>query len=243
MPDKKGRGLLMVFADVPAEVEEEFNRWYDEEHIPERLSIPGVLNAARYVAVRGGPKYLACYELSEATAWYSDAWQYHLNNPTEWSQRMSPGIVATVYIRNLYKLIHPGDVPEETAQADMSPALLVGRMAVPAEVEAQFNNLYNHDRLPQTKGIPGYIRARRFEAIMGEPKFITVHEMGSVEVAGQPGVAGLGRCRVGYLAGHDSPADGPCWGISRRVHADSPADFIGETDTAIQGSKRVFPKP
>ena len=186
MPNKKGRGLLMVFADVPAEVEDEFNRWYDEEHIPERLSIPGVLDVARYVAVRGGPKYLACYELSEATAWYSDAWQYHLNNPTEWSQRMSPGIVATVYIRNLYKLIHPGDVPEETAQADMSPALLVGRMSVPVEVEAQFNNLYNHDRLPQTEGIPGYIRARRFEATMGEPKFITVHEMGSVEVADSP---------------------------------------------------------
>ena len=99
---------------------------------------------------------------------------------------MSPGIVATVYIRNLYKLIHPGDVPEETAQAEMSPALLVGRMSVPAEIEAQFNNLYNHDRLPQTEGIPGYIRARRFEAIMGEPKFITVHEMGSVEVADSP---------------------------------------------------------
>jgi len=48
---KKGTGLLMVYTDVAAEVEEEFNRWYNVEHIPERLSIPGVLNAARYVAV------------------------------------------------------------------------------------------------------------------------------------------------------------------------------------------------
>jgi hypothetical protein len=60
MAAKKGRGLLMVYADVPAALEDEFNRWYDEEHIAERLSIPGVLDAARYVAVRGGPKYLAC---------------------------------------------------------------------------------------------------------------------------------------------------------------------------------------
>ena len=187
MADKKGRGLLMVFADVPAEVEDEFNRWYDEEHIPERLSIPGVLNAARYTAVRGGPKYLACYELSEPDAWHSDAWQYHLNNPTDWSKRMSPGIVATVYIRNLYRLIHPADVPEQTAQAEMSPVLLVGRMSVPPELESQFNYQYNFDRLPETEGIPGYIGARRFEAVMGEPKFITVHEMGSPEVPDSPG--------------------------------------------------------
>ena len=45
MVSKKGRGLLMVFTEVPAEHEEEYNRWYNEEHIPERLSIPGVLNA------------------------------------------------------------------------------------------------------------------------------------------------------------------------------------------------------
>ena len=43
----------MVYNDVPEAVEEEFNRWYNEEHVPERRSIPGVLNAARYVAVRG----------------------------------------------------------------------------------------------------------------------------------------------------------------------------------------------
>ena len=35
MANKKGTGLLMVWADIPAEVEEEFNRWYNEEHIGE----------------------------------------------------------------------------------------------------------------------------------------------------------------------------------------------------------------
>ena len=52
----KGTGLLMVWADVPAEKEDEFNRWYDEEHLPERMAIPGFLGGARYRAVKGGPK-------------------------------------------------------------------------------------------------------------------------------------------------------------------------------------------
>jgi hypothetical protein len=30
--------------------------------------------------------------------------------------------------------------------------------------------------------IPGYIRARRFEAVMGAPKYTTVHEMAALDV-------------------------------------------------------------
>jgi len=182
----KGKGLLMVYTDVGPEHEDEFNRWYNEEHIPERLSIPGVLSAARYIAVQGGPKYLGCYELAEPGAWYSGAWQYWLNNPTEWSQRMSPSVIGINYIRNLYRLIYPSDVSEETAQSEMSPVLLVGRMSVPSDIEDQFNRAYNTERLPLCYDVPGYIRGRRFQAIMGEPRYTTVHEMQSLQVAESP---------------------------------------------------------
>lgn len=182
MAAKKGDGLLMVYCDVPVEHEAEFNRWYNDEHIPERLAIPGVLNAARYEAVAGGPKYLACYELATPDAWYSADWQQWLTNPTPWSQRMSPSVIATSYIRNLYRRIHPADVPADTAQADMAPVLLVGRMAVPPALDAKFNAAYNNERLPLCLSIPGYIRARRFAAVMGEPTYMTVHEMASLDV-------------------------------------------------------------
>lgn len=222
MAEKKGRGLLMVYADVAEEVEEEFNRWYDQEHIPERLAIPGVLNAARYVAVSGGPKYLACYELAEHQAWYADAWQYHLNSPTEWSKQMSPGIIGRNYIRNLYRLAYPNDVSEETASAEMAPALLVGRMSVPEEIEAQFNQVYNLQRLPLYRSIPGYIRARRFVAEMGDPKYITVHECESPEVA-----------------------DSPEWGVVRDTVTPQWSDSISPNMTHAQGSpgvyRRIFP--
>ena len=59
MATKKGTGLLMVWADVPADKEDDFNRWYNEEHMAERLSVPGFLDAARYEAVKNGPKHLA----------------------------------------------------------------------------------------------------------------------------------------------------------------------------------------
>ena len=54
MSNRKGNGLLMVWCEVPDEIEDEFNRWYNEEHIEERLSVPGILSAARYEAVVSG---------------------------------------------------------------------------------------------------------------------------------------------------------------------------------------------
>ena len=59
MAETKGTGLLMVWCEVPEDKEEEFNRWYNEEHLAERLSVPGLLSAARYEAVSSGPKHLA----------------------------------------------------------------------------------------------------------------------------------------------------------------------------------------
>ena len=182
MAVKKGDGLLMVYSEVPAKHEEEYNAWYDTEHIPERLSIPGVLSAARYQAVAGGPRYLACYELASPEAWHSEAWQKWLKNPTPWSRRMSPSVIGTKCIRNLYRRIHPATLPMETAEAGMAPVILVGRMSVPEALDAKFNEAYNNERLPLCSRIPGYIRARRFEAIMGTPKYTTVHEMTSLDV-------------------------------------------------------------
>ena len=44
--------------------EDGFNAWYDEEHVPLRLAVPGFLNARRYKAAEANwPRYLALYDL------------------------------------------------------------------------------------------------------------------------------------------------------------------------------------
>src|SRR5919106_1495111 len=142
MPSKKGTGLLMVWADVPPEAEAEFDRWYNEEHLAERLAVPGFLSAARYEAVKGGPKHLACYEVESAAVLESPAYKKAQANPTPWTKRCSPEVIGTTYIRNIYTMIHPTALSAPTAAADMAPALQIGRMDVPAEVDAEFNDWY-----------------------------------------------------------------------------------------------------
>src|SRR5208283_857930 len=77
MPKTRGTGLLMAWTDVDPAHEDEFNRWYDTEYLGRLLAVPGFLVGARYRALRGGPKYLAMFELEDHTvlrsAAYADA--------------------------------------------------------------------------------------------------------------------------------------------------------------------------
>ena len=179
----KGTGLLMVWADVPNDIESEFNQWYNEEHIAERLAIPGVLSAARYEAVSSGPKHLAIYELDSSSVTQSDEYLAVRDNPTEWTKRMTPGEVGTVYIRNVYEMIHPTELTDQIANSPMAPALQIGRMDIPSESENDWNDWYNSGYVPNYEKVPGVIRGRRFKALVGCPKYLTVYEFEHVRAS------------------------------------------------------------
>ena len=106
MANKKGAGLMIVWADIPADKEDDFNRWYNEEHLAELLSVPGVLSAARYEATKSGPKHMAVYELESPAVVESDA--FTSRPRTEWGSRVSPSLIGTNFINNVYEMIHPG---------------------------------------------------------------------------------------------------------------------------------------
>ena len=172
---KKGPGLLMVWADVPADKEEEFNRWYNEEHLPERMAIPGFLGGARYEAVKGGPKHLACYELESAAVMESPAPEGPgQSHPVD--EEVGPQAIGTPFIRNIYTMLHPKALPAAIAGAPMAPALQIGRMDVPAATDREFNEWYNTVYVPNYEKVPGVIRGRRYRAVEGTPTYLTLYE-------------------------------------------------------------------
>lgn len=81
-----GKGMLMVFTEVKARDERDFNEWYNREHIDERVNLPGFHRARRYVAVRGSPKYLAIYECDSVNDLATPGYLALLANQTPWSQ-------------------------------------------------------------------------------------------------------------------------------------------------------------
>ena len=48
-----GNTILVVMMEVEPEGEEAFERWYNEEHLPERLEIPGYVSARRFKLEEG----------------------------------------------------------------------------------------------------------------------------------------------------------------------------------------------
>jgi hypothetical protein len=82
-----GKGMLLTSMDVDAADETELNRWYDREHLEERVAIEGFLEARRYVAHSGSPRFLFLYSTKTVEVLDSPAYRARLNNPTEWSKK------------------------------------------------------------------------------------------------------------------------------------------------------------
>lgn len=97
----KPPGLLAIMIDTDPAFDDDFNRWLDEEHVPERLACPGFTSARRFVATTGEPRYLTLYELAAVDAVETEQYRYHMANPTEWTKRTHGYRIRT--IRNVYE--------------------------------------------------------------------------------------------------------------------------------------------
>ena len=181
---KKGNGIFLVYTDVDPHVEDEFNAWYNTEHLPELLSLPGFLDAARYVASKGTPKYLAVYELASADALKSAEFQKWRANPSPWSRRISPTVIGKNVTRAIGQQIFPASV--EMPERGMAPALQIGRMSVPESADREWNEWYNGEYVPGYRKVPGVIYARRFRVVEGETGYTTVYEFEHEKVSETP---------------------------------------------------------
>src|SRR3954453_13457523 len=82
-----GKGMLLTSMDIDAAHDAEFNRWYDREHLEERVAIDGFLEARRYVAHAARPKYLSLYSTKTFEVLDSPAYRNALANQTDWSRK------------------------------------------------------------------------------------------------------------------------------------------------------------
>ena len=177
MAKNKGTAVSLVYADIDPELDAEFNNWYNQEHIPELLSMPGYLSAARYEAVKGGPRYLAVYELESPEALETAERKAARAKESEWTKRIGPHRAGRNYVHNVYTQRYPGESDAYVLGRGMAPALQIGRMDVPLGIEDKYNYYYDNIRLPQNTAVPGCIYARRFNCVVGPgPKYLTMYE-------------------------------------------------------------------
>jgi hypothetical protein len=83
------KGLLLATMEPPANIEEEFQDWYDAEHFPERRDCEGFETANRFVCVDGFPRYLALYDLTSVEVLHGAAYAaIALKRYSAWTHRI-----------------------------------------------------------------------------------------------------------------------------------------------------------
>lgn len=185
MTDKEG--LLFVMMGIAPEHEEEFNRWYDDEHLPERRGCEGFLNARRYEVVQGSPKYLATYDLTSVDVLESPPYRALTAEVSPWTKRI--GSLLDAHTRNVYEEETPDSVrgtfggPESVAEAKGLLAVLAD---VEPEREKELTQWYDEEHLSERMACPGFLRARRFVAVTGEPRFLALYDLADLSALETP---------------------------------------------------------
>ena len=102
-------GLFYVYTEPGSVDEAEFHDWYDHEHGPARLAVPGFGRACRYRALDGEkPPWLALYELDRPDV--IDSAEYKALSANASDRDKSVGAGLATLDRRVYEQISEDDV-------------------------------------------------------------------------------------------------------------------------------------
>src|SRR5436190_14098249 len=131
------KGILLAAMDFSAAPEDEFHDWYDLEHVPERLRVPGFLSADRWIGAANPKISVATYDLDNVGVLKSPPYLAIVGeNSSPWTKRTAR--FRKSLMRYEGEQLFPGDrtAPSEAA------ALLVIAMNIAPEHESDFNEWY-----------------------------------------------------------------------------------------------------
>ena len=176
------KGILIAAMDFSNVSEEEFNDWYDLEHIPERQRVPGFLACQRWIGADNAKHSVAIYDLDTLSVLRSPPYlAIGGENLSPWSKRVTAKCQRLLRFEG--DQILPGD---QTAPEGAGGLLLVGMTPAP-EVETAFNAWYDTEHVPALARAPGVLSARRFRAQNSNgPKYVALYHLASPEVITGP---------------------------------------------------------
>jgi len=114
-------GILAIWNDREDAIAEVYERWLVSEHIPERLAVPGFLEARRYEAVRGTPRFFTPYWVASPQVLTSPEYLARLASPSPLTRQVMAGF------RNMRRTV--------CTLAYHSPSAALGGCAVAAYAE------------------------------------------------------------------------------------------------------------
>jgi hypothetical protein len=174
--------LLFVYTDPGPVPEAEFHDWYDNEHGPVRLTVPGFRNGFRFHALDDmAPPWLAMYDLDPGTL---DSPEYKALAAGASARERSVTSRLASFDRRVYSQLSEAGEPFDGPP----PVVLAVALSVPQELEGDLDAWYAEEHIPMLLEVPGWQRIRRFRLTRGTgPDFLSLHEVAGQEVFDAPG--------------------------------------------------------
>jgi hypothetical protein len=178
-------GLFYVYTEPGSVDEAEFHDWYDHEHGPARLTVPGFGPAYRYRAIDDlKPPWLALYELDSPDVIDSPEYKALGTNASDRDKSVAAGLAALD--RRVYEQVSDDGSP----MGRPAPVILAVAMSVPGESEDDLAAWYTEEHIPMLLEVPGWRRIRRFRLVRSldalGPDFLSLHELAGPEVLEDP---------------------------------------------------------
>jgi hypothetical protein len=83
--------VLSIWNDIDPEIEEEYEAWYQKDHLRDRVATPGFRSCRRYQRVRGeGRAYFTFSDLDSIDILSAAPYRERLRDATEWTRRIMP---------------------------------------------------------------------------------------------------------------------------------------------------------
>ena len=170
-------GLLVAGFNYSNAAEDDFNAWYDTEHVPERLRTPGFINAQRWLGADDPKISIATYDLESLDVLQSPAYRAIGGvNLSPWSKHM------TAKCQRICRFEAEQTLPGQQAAPADAGAMMMFAMNIPAEVEAEFNAWFTEEHLPALVSVPGCLMGRRFKMAGGTHRYLSMFHLSAPEV-------------------------------------------------------------
>ena len=175
-------GLLFAYSDPGPIPAAEFNDWYDNEHGPARLTVPGISAGYRFRALdEAAPPWLAYYEMKSGALDSPEYWALAALASAREKSIMSS--LATLD-RRVYELISDSGAASE----EPPPVVLAVSMSVQPGMDADLAAWYADEHIPMLLAVPGWRRVRRFRLIAGTaPAYLALHALTTMAALEEPG--------------------------------------------------------
>ncbi|KAJ7668335.1 hypothetical protein B0H17DRAFT_1142454 [Mycena rosella] len=182
------QGLVFIYLEAGPDVNEtDLNAWYDNEHAPLRLTVPGFMSAIRYKAVDSqNPKWLTLYDIETPEAANSDAYNALRAQGSDNEKAILSklgGLSRRSYL-HMGTFTHPDTKPEELP----SKYVFVVSLEMTPEGEDELNKWYDEEHMDLLSKIPGWKAGRKRGELADQPvaKYLAIHELSNNDFLSTP---------------------------------------------------------